>query len=136
MTGSGASVPARRVLVVDDEPMVCHAVRMMLEFDGHDVTTATAPQEALTIFKPGKFDLVLTDFAMPGMTGRELIAAIRKLDPTQPIALITAYAEILPPTGANLVIPKPFMLADLRNALSQLCVSAQPKAANGGSTGK
>lgn len=117
----GETIPSRRVLVVDDEPMVCHAVKMMLEFDGHKVTTVNGPKEALVVFKPGAYDVVLTDFAMPGMTGRDLIKEIHKIDPAQRTVVITAYAEVLPPTGANMVIPKPFMLADLRKALAQLC---------------
>lgn len=115
--------------------MVCHAVKMMLEFDGHLVTTVNGPKEALGVFKPGAYDVVLTDFAMPGMTGRDLIKEIHKIDPSQRTVVITAYAEVLPATGANMVIPKPFMLADLRKALAQLCPEPggeQPIAAGSG----
>ena len=101
--------------------MVCQAVKMMLEFDGHHVTMVEHPAKALEIFKPGIFDVVLSDFAMPEMNGDELIQEIRKMAPGQRAAIITAYAEVLPPTHADLVIPKPFMLADLREAMGKLC---------------
>jgi two-component system sensor histidine kinase EvgS len=67
----------RRILVVDDEPFVCDAVRMMLAFDGHQVETAGSGKEALSLFQTGKYDVVLTDYAMPAMKGDELAVAIK-----------------------------------------------------------
>lgn len=110
----------KRILVVDDEPFVCDAVRMMLEFDGHEVTTAGAPRDALAFYRPGNFDLVFTDFSMPGMNGIEFTKAIRSIEPNQRVIVITAYAEVLPPTGADAVIPKPFLLDDLRQTMAKL----------------
>src|SRR5206468_12229838 len=60
-----APFPQRRILVVDDEPFVCDALKMMLTFDGHIVETASNGKEALAMFEVGKFDLIITDFAMP-----------------------------------------------------------------------
>ena len=62
----------RRILVVDDEPLVCDAVKMMLEFDGHVVETAPNGKDALALLERSKFDLVITDFEMPMMKGDEL----------------------------------------------------------------
>src|SRR5205809_8037759 len=87
------SFPKRRILVVDDEPFVCDAVKMMLDFDGHVVDTASSAKAALEMFDKGSFDLVITDFAMPEMKGDELAAAIKARRPTQPVVMITAYAE-------------------------------------------
>src|SRR5206468_8124896 len=75
----------RRILVVDDEPFVCDAVKMMLNFDGHVVETASNGKEALAMFEKGKYDLVITDFAMPKMKGDELAAAIKERSPKQPV---------------------------------------------------
>ena len=116
--------PKRRILVVDDEPFVCDAVKMMLNFDGHVVETANSAQEALAIFEKGKFDLVITDFAMPNMKGDELAAAIKARAPKQPIVMITAYAEMLqasgnPLPGVDFVISKPFLLENLREAIAK-----------------
>src|SRR5690349_17749673 len=83
----------RRILVVDDEPMVCETVKMLLQFQGHVVKDAGSGEEALAVFQPGKFDLVITDFFMPNMTGGDLAVAIKTRSPCQPIVLLTAYAE-------------------------------------------
>src|SRR5438105_3106634 len=96
--GTQKSQPAfapRRILVVDDEPFVCDAVKLMLSFDGHDVQTASNAKEALALFQKNKFDLVITDWKMPEMSGDQLAEAIKKNVPDQPIVMITAHAEIL-----------------------------------------
>ncbi len=110
---------------MDDEPFVCDAVKMMLAFDGHEVETANSGQEALTIFNEGKFDVVITDFAMPRMKGDELAATIKARAPGQPIVMITAYAEMLQTSGHALVgvdfiISKPFLLENLREAIVEV----------------
>jgi len=124
--------PQRRILVVDDEPLVCDAIKMMLEFDGHVVETAGSAKAALVLLEKGKFDLVITDFEMPIMKGDELAAVIKSRDPTQPVIMITAYAEMLqaagkPLTGVDSIISKPFLLEDLREAIAK----ATPLAAEG-----
>src|SRR5438552_11644577 len=53
---------SRRILVVDDEPFVCDAVKMMLAFDGYEVHTAANGAEALALYDQQPFDLVITDF--------------------------------------------------------------------------
>src|SRR4051812_22028451 len=125
MPKTAPAFPQRRILVVDDEPFVCDAVKMMLNFDGHVVETANNPQEALAIYAPGKFDLVITDFAMPIMKGDELAAAIKARSPNQPVVMITAYAEMLkssglPLKGVDFVISKPFLLENLREAIAKV----------------
>ena len=121
---SKPAIPARHILVVDDEPFVCDAVKMMLEFDGHAVTTASGGKEALALFDQGKYDVVITDFAMPAMKGDELAAAVKARVPGQPVVMITAYAEMLkasnnPLTGVDFVISKPFLLENLREAIEK-----------------
>jgi len=111
--------------VVDDEPFVCDAVKMMLAFDGHQVETANSGQEALTLFDKQKFDIVITDFAMPVMKGDELAASIKARAPDQPVLMITAYAEMLqasgnPLTGVDFMISKPFLLENLREAITKV----------------
>jgi len=121
--------PPRRILVVDDEPFVCDAVRMMLAFDGHDVKTANNGKEALEILDQQSFDLVITDYAMPSMKGDELAAAIKQRSPKQPVVMITAYAEMLqssgnPLKGVDWIISKPFLLENLREAIAKVTPGA------------
>jgi two-component system, NtrC family, response regulator GlrR len=116
--------PQRHILVVDDEPLVCDAVKMMLDFDGHLVETASSGKDALATLERGRFDLVITDFEMPVMKGDELAAAIKARWPNQPVVMITAYAEMLQASGnklagVNLVISKPFLLENLREAIAK-----------------
>ncbi len=129
--------PQRRILVVDDEPFVCDAVKMMLKFDGHLVETAASGKDALALFEPGKFDLVITDFEMPAMKGDKLAAAIKARAPRQPIVMITAFEEMLrssahPLTGVDFVISKPFLLENLREAIAK----TTPAGHRQGPTGK
>jgi two-component system, NtrC family, response regulator HydG len=117
-----AAFPQRRILVVDDEPLVCDAVKMMLNFDGHVVETANNAKAALVMFEQASYDLVITDFEMPMMKGDELAAAIKARSPQQPVVMITAYAEMLqssgnPLKGVDFVISKPFLLENLRAAI-------------------
>ncbi|HYG23002.1 MAG TPA: response regulator [Verrucomicrobiae bacterium] len=118
-------MPTKRILVVDDEPFVCDAVKMMLTFDGHEVKTANSGKEALASLGKEKFDLVITDFAMPLMKGDELATTIKSQFPEQPVIMITAYAEMLqssgvPLSGVDRLISKPFLLDDLREAIAQV----------------
>ena len=112
-------------MVVDDEPMVCDSIRRMLVVEGHQVETAASGEAALALFGKNRFDLVIVDYELPLMNGDKVAVAIKALDPNQPIALITAYAEALqsaatPLPGVDLVISKPFDLQELRQAVTRL----------------
>jgi DNA-binding NtrC family response regulator len=120
------NMPKRRVLVVDDEPLVCDAVELMLRFDGHTVVTAESGAEALAALDREPFDLVITDYAMPHMKGDELARRIKARTPAMPVVMITAHAEVLTATrmplpDIALVISKPFMLESLREAILKTC---------------
>jgi CheY-like chemotaxis protein len=122
---SAPAFPQRRILVVDDEAFVCDAVKMMLAFDGHLVEVANSAKEALAKLTEAKFDVVITDFAMPVMKGDELAMVIKQRNAKQPVILITAYAEMLqstgnPLTGVDFVISKPFLLENLREAIAKV----------------
>jgi two-component system OmpR family response regulator len=114
-----------QILVVDDEPAVCGALKMMLEYDGHKVQTAGSGKEALSLLEQHKFDLITTDYAMPDMKGDELAAAIKERLPHQPILMISANGAMMkssgnPLTGVDFVISKPFLMKDLREAIARV----------------
>ena len=110
-----------RILVVDDEPSVGNTVKMLLRYDGHDVETANSSEEAIGMFESGRFDLVFTDFTMPGMNGNQLAAAIKAGAPDQPIVMITAHAgTLLPSPDVDFVVSKPFRLEHLREAIAKV----------------
>ena len=83
----------------------------------------------MSLLEKGKFDLITTDYSMTGMKGDELAAIIKKRLPHLPIIMITAYAEILkssgnPLGGLDCVISKPFLLTELRQAITKVLVVA------------
>jgi len=114
----------RNILVVDDDPLVCETLTMLLEFDGHAVKGATSAHHALALYEPGKFDLVITDFFMPAMNGDKLAAAIKTRDPHQAVIMATAYFEKMQEPGrprmeVDLFIAKPFEMQSLRDAVNR-----------------
>ena len=114
---------SKRILVVDDEPFVGQAVRMVLTFDGYEVKAANGGAEALASLEQEHFDLVITDYSMPGMKGDELAVNIKARWPRMPVIMLSAYAENIrasknPLPGVNALINKPFDLADFRSAVS------------------
>ncbi|MEJ0090914.1 MAG: response regulator [Limisphaerales bacterium] len=114
----------KKILVVDDEPMVCEAVKMLLEFDGHQIITASNANEALALFEKDGFDVVITDYTMPGMKGDELALALKARLPGQPVIMLTAHAEMIRTTAVPLVavdqlVSKPFQFADLQDAIER-----------------
>jgi len=109
-----------RVLAVDDDALVLMNTVAMLEDLGHDVTAAYSAREALEAMQGRNFDLVVTDHAMPQMTGVQLAGQIREEQPSMPIVLATGYAEIPPGPGQSLPrLSKPFSMADLAAAVSR-----------------
>lgn len=114
----------KRVLVVDDEPLVCAAVCMLLKIDGYEVETAGDGPEALGRAAAGSYDLILVDYEMPGMKGDELAAKLRQLFPRTPIVMLTAHGEMLRAsgrslTGIDLIVDKPFRLDTLREGIAR-----------------
>ena len=85
------------ILVVDDDPLVLTNMAAMLEDLGHTVHEASSALEALSILgRESAIELVLTDQAMPQMTGAELIAEIKSRWPKLPVILATGFAELPP----------------------------------------
>ena len=109
----------RRVLVVDDDVLVCTGTVAMLEDLGHTVMEANSGAEALAMLdRVSDIDLVITDQLMPSMTGLELIQHIRERRPLLRVILATGYAE-LPADAATLPrLSKPFRQEDLARMVS------------------
>ena len=112
----------KRILIADDEPGVRDALRLLLKLDGHTVSEACDGQEALALFVAGRFDLIITDYVMPGLRGDELATEIKRRAPAQPILMITAHLDLmhLAENPVDGVLGKPFAIADLRRAIVQL----------------
>jgi signal transduction histidine kinase len=117
----GVATPPLRVLVVDDEPRVRDIVTKYLESDGHAVTTAANGSEAIREFMEGSFDLLVSDQAMPGMTGEQLANVIGQLSNSRPVILLSGFAESdhpMPP-AVKAFVSKPVSHPELRAALAK-----------------
>jgi signal transduction histidine kinase/CheY-like chemotaxis protein len=116
-----APMPIRRlaVLVVDDDPLVLASTAGMLEDLGHLSVEAESGPEALAILRGGRsFDLVVTDYAMPGMTGLQLTEELHRQWPRLPVVLATGYAELQETTPNRLTrLAKPFGQEALAEAI-------------------
>ncbi len=82
-----------RLLVVDDEDLLRNSLLKLLTMEGYSVLSASDGNEALGLIKENKFQLVITDLKMPGMSGMELIEEVRKLSPDTKVIILTAHGE-------------------------------------------
>lgn len=123
--------PVRRlaVLVVDDDSLVLMNTAALLDDLGHTVFEAVSGKQALEILaKEKRIDVVITDQAMPQMTGTQLATRIRETHPELPIILATGYAELPPGTDTSMPkLAKPFYQDDLARILAQVLSSHEPK---------
>ena len=87
---------ARRasILVIDDEESNLLAMKKILEQEAYQVATSRLATTALPLFRRQSFDLVLTDLRMPGVSGLELLRAIRNDNPSMPVVMLTAYGTV------------------------------------------
>ncbi len=119
ITGGASQTRPLVVLAVDDDGLVLMNTTVMLQEMGHKVLEATSGNQALDILREQSVDLVITDHAMPKMTGAQLAAAIRAERPGLPIILATGYAELPPGSDAELPkLAKPFGQQELMQAVA------------------
>ena len=113
----------KSILVVDDDPSVADALRLLLKIDGHEVEIAGDGETALAKHKVGNHDLVIADFLMPGMDGLELARLIKARIPQQPIVMVTAHLETVSNSEkarlhhVDALLEKPYSAKQLREAL-------------------
>ncbi|MFH2001848.1 MAG: response regulator [Planctomycetota bacterium] len=113
-----------RILFVDDEQPITQFVKASLESLGFTVYTRTSSIEAHEAFRanPGRFDVVVTDLAMPNMNGAELAQKIRRIRPDMPVILCTGFSEMLTLKRAREVgifeyIKKPILIRELAGVI-------------------
>lgn len=117
----------KRILFVEDNEVLLQLYGMMLSCAGDEWETTTAPdgQAALALLRQSAFDVVATDMQMPGMSGIELLAEVRKLHPQTSRIIISGISDQAEAADSlnctHLFIPKPFDVKVLRGSLARIC---------------
>lgn len=121
---------AGAILLVDDDAAVRVVLAKLLQHLGFDVTEANSGREALTIFEraPAKFRLVVLDWIMPEMSGRDTLSSLRALAPELPVLLVSGYnPEEIGAYGDGVIcLQKPATLPQLQTALQSLTDTREP----------
>ncbi|MDR0896335.1 MAG: response regulator transcription factor [Oscillospiraceae bacterium] len=115
---------AKRLLLVDDEPLIIKGLRFSLEQDGYDVDAAADGEEALAKFAAGRYDLILLDVMLPRLSGTEVCQRIRERS-NVPIIMLTAKGEDMDKIlgleyGADDYMTKPFNILEVKARIKNI----------------
>jgi DNA-binding NtrC family response regulator len=115
---------AARILVVDDENVICRSCEKIFSRAGHEVITATSGRQALQTLEQGEFDVVFTDLKMMDVGGMEVLQTVRQRHPNTVVVVITGYATVASAVetmrgGAFDYLPKPFTASELTAVLER-----------------
>jgi len=124
-------MPAKKILVADDESHILHVVSLKLRNAGFDVVTASDGQEALEMAQSERPDLLITDYHMPQLSGLELCQKLKE-DPTTakiPAIMLTARGYQLDPkdteqSGILRMLSKPFSPRQLLSTVNEVLLEA------------
>ena len=113
-----------KILVVDDEEVVCRGCHRILAKAGHDVSLTQNPRNALELIKKESYDIVITDLVMPEVGGMDILKAVKKDSPGTEVVIITGYGTIRNAVeamglGARDYISKPFTPKELRASVEK-----------------
>ena len=113
-----------RILVVEDDNLFLWTLMHFLEKEGYEVVPAASGEKAFEMLQERSFDIVISDFHLPGFNGKELIKRVKSVRPSTKTVLITAYQpEEMGKEGEsalNAYLNKPIELGNLRKVLQDL----------------
>jgi len=118
-----------KLLVIDDEPVVCQSCERIFEGQGYQVETTNDSREGLKLASGNDYSAILLDVKMPGMDGLEFLHQYRNTNRKAPVIMITGYSSIQDAAaamrlGAVDYIPKPFTPAEISDAVKRLTAEA------------
>jgi two-component system, OmpR family, phosphate regulon sensor histidine kinase PhoR len=129
----------KAILVVDDEITVCKSIRSALIQENYDIDLALSGEEALEKEKTKKYDVMIVDLMMPGISGLDLLRSIKNTNPAVRVIMVTGYPTMkntlqAMQIGAFDFLPKPFLPADLRTLVAKaLAAEDEGKGGSGAS---
>ena len=113
-----------KILVVDDNDFIRIAVSKMLSRLGYEVSSADSGENGLSIFRKNKFDIVLSDYEMPGMDGVAFACSVKKRSPCTRVVIMTGAGKesvfSRKSTAVDEVVSKPFTLPEIDEAIQNL----------------
>lgn len=117
-----------RILAIDDQAVILDLISAMCQTTGYEVKTAVSAEDGLQLALSQKFDIILTDLAMPGLSGLEIAHEVRKKKPDVPIVLVTGWEvniskEKMAAAGITKVLYKPFRIEQLTDLIGNLLES-------------
>lgn len=115
-----------RVLVVDDNVLVLEAIRRVLAAQSYVVTTAYSVPIALELVETCEFDIVISDYEMPDMSGVRFLKRASEVHPSIPTVLITGNHDLPKPLGVSAVLRKPIAGPVLIDCIASLVGSTAP----------
>src|SRR5580704_16123914 len=123
------------ILIVEDEPKMRRLLELNLGEEGWSTSSAGDAEAGLKLFREETFDLVLTDFKLPGMNGLEFLQAIRRINSEVPVVMMTAYGNVETAVeamrnGANNYVLKPFSLEEIKLVVHKELYEDQPPTEN------
>jgi CheY-like chemotaxis protein len=129
-TGDGLELRGKKLLVVEDEPIVRRYLKELLRGAGAEVIACADAAQALEAFRPSPqaFSLIITDHTMPGMSGAEMLRQVRALNEAVPVLMFSGYADVVSEeerTGLHIaeVLLKPLMGDELEAAIQRALVA-------------
>jgi CheY-like chemotaxis protein len=115
--------PDPRILLVDDNTIVRDMLVDLVESLGYHTDAAAGGEEALALFDRGHYGMVLTDLLMPGMSGWDVLAALRQRDPHVPVVIVTGSPVVGDPRASQpgvAVLKKPVDVTTLDSMIKQM----------------
>ena len=114
----------KKILVVDDEKIVCDMARIILQNEGYEVDTFTDSQLALKTIRERRYDLVVTDLKMENVNGMDILREVNRLYPEARVIMLTAYATLDATIEAIReriydFFPKPVKIEDLKKSVKK-----------------
>jgi response regulator RpfG family c-di-GMP phosphodiesterase len=123
LSHAGAAGGAPRILVVDDEPNICALFEQLFGGDDYEIDTCLTGRDAMEKIQAAEYDMVVSDLKMPGISGIDLIKAVKEQHPDTATVLITGYATVDTAVdamrhGADDYLKKPFKIEELRQVIN------------------